>query len=151
MSRFFQNIEQCLSTVDTVTLGIGGLLHDSMLFEPLNCALRGREGQVQLIGCASDSDEWIGGQQIENPKRRIGRVSGQRVVPLCEQIVEARRSAERIFRHACNALEKVFQPFVLCTSRAHAAQAVVVVPASGFKESGEIKQRCRENLPFDQK
>jgi hypothetical protein len=85
-----------------------------------------------------------------DPKRRIGRVSSQLVLPLREQIVDARRPAQRIFRHARNALQEVFQPFVPCTSRAHAAQAVLVVPARSFKECGKIKQRCRENLPFDQ-
>ncbi len=61
--RFLQNVKKRPITVDPVALGIGNLLHNSMLYEQLNCALRGGEGQVQLIRSAGDGDEWICGQQ----------------------------------------------------------------------------------------
>jgi hypothetical protein len=37
--RFLQDVKQRLSTIDPVTLGVGRLLHDSILFETLNSAL----------------------------------------------------------------------------------------------------------------
>jgi hypothetical protein len=59
MSRFLQDVEQRFSAVDSIPLGIGNLLHDSILFEAFNCALGGGESQVQLIRSAGDGDKWI--------------------------------------------------------------------------------------------
>jgi hypothetical protein len=62
MSRLLQDIEQRLSTIDPIALGIGNLLHDPILFKTLYRALGGRESQIQLICSAGDGDEWICGQ-----------------------------------------------------------------------------------------
>jgi hypothetical protein len=71
VGRFFENVEQGLSAIDTVPFGLCRLLHNSDTLQPLDGALCGRKGNAQLTGNAGGGDEWIGRQQIDNPQRSV--------------------------------------------------------------------------------
>jgi hypothetical protein len=91
---FFENVEQSSRTVDAVAFGICRLLHNSDTFQPLDCALCGREGNAQFADNAGGGDEWISRQQIDNPQRSVGGLASYLPLPLGKNYVDACRPAQ---------------------------------------------------------
>src|SRR5258708_27120552 len=72
-------------------------------------------------------------------KGSIGRMVGQLVWTLRQQVIDAGRAVQRIFGHAYDSLKKIPQPILPSTLLADSTETLVIVGPRGFKERREVE------------